>query len=81
MPCAGNHGEICGGPNALNVYGAPSTTPPPGSGCKPLRADGYGLIQNGGFEDGFTGWTPAIISGEFAPSIDTQHELEGCNAA
>jgi hypothetical protein len=79
MPCVGDHSEFCGGPDALNMYGSPSAPPDPA--CQPLRADGYGLLTNGGFEDGFTGWTPNIISGTFAAGIDTEHELEGCNAA
>lgn len=79
MPCKGNLTEFCGGPNALNIYSPiPS---PPDTVCQPLRADGYGLITNGGFENGFTGWTPNTISGTFAAGIDTEHQLEGCDAA
>ena len=81
MPCAGNHSEYCGGPNALNVYAAPPTTPPPNDQCLPLRADGYGLLQNGGFESGFDGWVASILEGVFAVELDTKHPYEGCNAA
>lgn len=81
MPCAGNHSEHCGGANALNVYAAPPTTPPPNDQCLPLRADGYALLQNGGFESGFDGWVASILNGKFAPSLDTEHQYEGCNAA
>ena len=63
------------------MYGAPTTPAPPASTCQPLRTDGYGLLQNGGFENGFAGWTPTVDYGDFDAGIDTVHELEGCNAA
>jgi hypothetical protein len=74
MPCSGDHTEICGGPNALNVYQASDS-------CLATRAGGYGLIQNGGFESGFASWSAAINSGAFSLGIDTTHEYEGCQAA
>ena len=78
LPCAGNVSEYCGGLNRLNLYNAP---PPPINTCKPVLSTGYGLLVNGGFEDGFNGWTPGIVSGTFTPSLDQTLEYEGCNAA
>jgi hypothetical protein len=39
------------------------------------------MLQNGGFESGFTGWTPNIVSGTYAISLDTNYNYEGCDAA
>jgi hypothetical protein len=81
MPCTGNLLEFCGGPNALNIYQANSQTPPPSNSCLAPRSDGYGMITNGGFEDGFTGFTPNILHGQFDFAISTTYNYEGCNAA
>lgn len=78
MPCSGNHSEFCGGPDRLNLYSAPAA--PPVDTCATVFAS-YGMLQNGGFESGFTGWTPNIVSGTFAVSLDTTYNYEGCDAA
>ena len=77
MPCSGNHSEFCGGPDRLNVYSAAAT--PPDSGCSPVFTS-YGMLQNGGFEAGFAGWTPNIVMGTFSPALNTIYNFEGCDA-
>ena len=45
--CTGNNLEICGGEDRLNIYSYSGTPPSTSSN----------LVQNPGFEQGFTGWT------------------------
>lgn len=82
MPCSGNRGEICGGPNAINIYSFDPYISARATCCKQVPASSSGLIVNGNFENGLAPWTVSHLHpGRATVDVTSNGEAySGCSA-